>query len=72
MWVVAQVKVSACTSKGAKGEWSEKAYDCEIACNSLKGKISQKGLVEYFESRPHNVVSFFFENEEEVEEWYEQ
>ena len=39
MHVVAlEKKASTCRSKGAKGEWIEKVYDCVIAYNSLKGK----------------------------------
>ena len=37
--------------KGAKGEWIEKVYDYVIACDSLKGKISQMEVVGDFESR---------------------
>ena len=36
----------------------EKVYDYVIACNSLKGKISQMKVVEDFESRPHKAVTF--------------
>ena len=59
MHVVAPEKASMCRSKGVKGERIEKVYDCVIACDSLKGKISQMAVVEDFESRPHKAVSFF-------------
>ena len=45
--------------KSAKGEWNEKVYDHVIACDSLKGKISQVEVVEDFESRPRKAVSLF-------------
>ena len=69
MHVVAPEKASTCTSKSAKGEWVEKVYDYVIACNSLKGKISQMKVVEDFESRPHKAVSFVVEREKELQEW---
>ena len=43
--------------KNAKGEWVEKVYDYVIACNSLKGNISQMNVVEDFESRPYKAVT---------------
>ena len=49
MHVVAPEKASTWRSKSAKGEWIEKVYDYVIACNSLKGKISQMDVVEDFE-----------------------
>ena len=49
MHVLATEKASTST----KGEWIEKVYDYVIACNSLKGKISQMEVVEDFASRPH-------------------
>ena len=72
MHVFAPEKASTCRSKSAKGEWIEKVCDNVIACNSLKGKISQMGVMEDFESRPHKTVSFFVERDKEVQEWNEQ
>ena len=43
-----------------------------IACNSLKGKISQVEVVEGFGSRPHKAVSFVIEREKEMKEWNQQ
>ena len=39
--MVALEKASTCRSKGTKGGCIGKVYDNVIACNSLKGKISQ-------------------------------
>ena len=47
----------------------EKVFDFVIACNSLKGKISQVKVVEDFESRPHEAVSFVVERGKEIQEW---
>ena len=47
--------------KNAKGEWVEKVYDYVKACSSLKGKISDVKVIEDFESRPHNAVTFVVE-----------
>ena len=58
--------------KSAKGEWIEKVYDYVIACDSLKGKISQVEVVEDFESRPHKAVSFLVESEKEIKVCSEQ
>ena len=66
MHAVAQEKGSTCRSKSEKGEWSEKVYDYVIACDSLKGKISQMEVMEDFESRPHQAVSFLVESEKGV------
>ena len=44
--VIAPEGVSTCRSKNAQGECGEKVYDYVIACNSLKGKISQMNIVE--------------------------
>ena len=49
MHVVAPKGASTCRSKGPKGEWIERTYDCVIACGSLKGKISQMEVVEDIE-----------------------
>ena len=35
---------------------------------SLRGKISQMEVVEDFESRPHNAVSFVVRREKEIKE----
>ena len=39
----------------------EKVYDYVIACSSLKGRISDTQVTEYFESRPHKAVTFIVE-----------
>ena len=62
MHVAAPERASTCRSKGAKGEWIEKIYEFAIACDSLKGIISQMEAVENFQSRPHKAV----------QEWNEQ
>ena len=59
MHVVAPKETSTCRSKSPKGEWIEKTCDYVIACNSLRGKITQMKVVEDFESRPHKAVSIF-------------
>ena len=61
MHVIAPEGVSTCRSKKCKGEWVEKVYDYVIACNSQKGKISKKKVIEDFESRPHKAVTFVVE-----------
>ena len=66
MHVVAPEKTSTC-SKGVKGKWIEKVYDC-----GLEGDISQVKVVEHFESRPHEAVSFLVERDKEVQVWNEQ
>ena len=48
---------------------SKKTYDNVIACNSLKGNITQMEVVEDFESRPHKAVSFVVKREKEIQEW---
>ena len=63
MHVVAPKEASTCRSKGPKGEWIERTYDYVVACNSLRGKLSQMKVVEDFESRPHKAVSFVVERE---------
>ena len=50
--------VSTCRSRSAKKEWVEKVYDCVIACNSLKGRISDMQVIEDFETRPHKAATF--------------
>ena len=72
MHVVLPEKASTCRSKGWKGEWIEKVYDYDIACNSLEGNISQMEVAEDFEWRPHKAVSFLFPQEMEMQEWNEQ
>ena len=72
MHVIAPEGVSTCRSKNAKGEWVEKVYDYVIACNSLKGKISQMQVVEDLKSRPHKAVTFVVERRKERQEWNEQ
>ena len=51
---------------------SKETVDCVIACNSLRGTISQVEVVEDFESRPHKAVSFVVVRREEMKEWNEQ
>ena len=58
MHVAAAEKACTCRSKGTKSEWIEKVYDYVLACNRLKGKISQMEVVEDFVSRPHKAVFF--------------
>ena len=48
MYVMAPEGVSTCRSRGAKGKWVEKVYDCVIACSSLKGRISDMQVIEDF------------------------
>ena len=72
MHVAAAEKACTCRSKGTKSEWIEKVYDYVLACNRLKGKISQMEVVEDFVSRPHKAVSFVVGSEKEMQEWYEQ
>ena len=72
MHVIAPEGVSTCRSKNAKGECVEKVYDYVIACNSLKGKISQMNVVEDVESRPHKAVTFVVERGKGRQEWNEQ
>ena len=43
-----------------------------IACDSLKGKISNMKVIEDFESRPHKAVTFVVERGKERQEWSEQ
>ena len=62
MHAVAPKEVSTCRSKGSKGEWTERTYDFVIACNSLKGNISQMKVVGDVD-RPHKPVSFVVERE---------
>ena len=63
MHVVAPKEASTCRSKGPKDEWIERTCDFVIASGSLKGKISQMEVVEDFESRPHEAVSFLVKRE---------
>ena len=72
MHVIAPEGVSTCRSKNVKGEWIEKVYDCVIACNSLKCEISKMKVVEDFESRQHEAVTFAVERGRERQEWKEQ
>ena len=46
--------------------------DYVVASGSPKGRISQMEVVEDFESRPHEAVSFVVKREKEVKEWNEQ
>ena len=71
MHVVAPKEAPTCRSKGPKDEWIERTYDCVVASGGLKGKIAQVEVVEDFESRPHEAVSFVVkrEREKDVKEW---
>ena len=69
MHVVAPKEASTCRSKSPKGEWIERTYDYAIASGCLKGKILQVEVMEDFESRPHEAVSFVVEREKEMREW---
>ena len=61
MHVVAPKEASTC-------ERIERIYDYVIASGSLKGKSSQMEVVEDFESRPHQAVSFVVRREQERKE----
>ena len=65
-------RVSTCRSRSAKGEWVEKVSDCEKACGSRKGIISDMQVIEGFESRPHKAVTFVVRRRKERQEWNEQ
>ena len=71
MNVVARIEASTSRSKGSKGEWIERTYDCVIRVTA-SGKSSQMKVVEDFESRPHKAVSFVVERDKEIQEWNEQ
>ena len=58
MHVAVPKEASTCRSKSLKDVWIERTYDHVVASGSLKGKISQMDVVEDFESRPHEAVSF--------------
>ena len=49
--------------------WIERTYDYVVASGSLKGNISQMEVVEDFESRPHEAVTFVVRREKETKEW---
>ena len=72
MFTVAPKEASTCRSKGPQGEWIERTCDYVIASHSLRGEIAQMEVMEDFESRPHNAVSFVVERNMEVQEWIEQ
>ena len=61
MHVIAPEGVSTCRSRSAKGEWEEKVYDYVTACSSPEGTILDMQLIEDFESRPHQAVTFIVE-----------
>ena len=63
MHVVDSKGASTCRSKGPKDVWIERTYGCVVASGSLRGNISQMEVVEDFESRPHNAVSFVVRGE---------
>ena len=58
--------------KKCKGEWVEKVYDYDMACSSLKGRISDMQVIEDFESRQHKAVTFVVQRGKERQEWNEQ
>ena len=60
---------STCRSKCPKSEWVERIYDCVIACHSQRGTVSQKKVMEGFESRPHKAVSFVVVRDKELQGW---
>ena len=47
MHVIVPEGVSTCRSKNDKGIWVEKVWDFVIACNSVKGKISNQEAVTF-------------------------
>ena len=51
-----------------KSELIERTYDYVIASSSLRGKINNMEVVEDFESRPHQAVTFLVEREKEIQE----
>ena len=69
--MIAPERVSTSRSKSAKGKWVGKVHDYVIACNSLKRNISQK-VVEDFESRQLQAVSFVVDRGKEIQDWNEQ
>ena len=72
MFVEAPKEVSTCRSEAPKGELIERTCDCVIASQNLKRKIINMEVVEDFESRPHEAVSFVIERDKEVQEWKQQ
>ena len=72
MHVVALKEASTCKSKGPKDVWFERTYDYVLACNCLKGKVTQMEVVEDFESRPHKAVPCVVKKRKEdtgMEQW---
>ena len=68
MHVVAQKE----HSRAGRKAHIERTYVYVVASGSLKGKISQMVVVEDFESRPHEAVSFVVRRENEKKEGNEQ
>ena len=64
--------VSTCRAKSSNGEMIERTYDYVVACRSLKERITHMEVVEDFESRPHQAITFVVEGEKEIQEWREQ
>ena len=60
--------VSTCPSTGPKGELVEMTFDCAVAVWSLQGKIQNSEVVEDFESRPHEAVTFRYERDTESQD----
>ena len=60
---VAPQGVSTCRSKGTKKVRIERTSDSVVASASLKGQILRMEVVENFESRPHEAVSFVVRSE---------
>ena len=71
MHLIAPEGVSMSRPKSAKGKWVGKVHDHVIACNSLKRNISPK-VVEDFESRQLQAVSFVVDRGKEIQDWNEQ
>ena len=78
MHVVAPKEASTCRSKGPKDVWPKRCVarknpsQCRCEWSSQKEQISQTQVVEDFESRPHEAVSFVVRREKEIKEWNEQ
>ena len=68
MHVVAPREASTRRSKVPKGEWVERTCDYVIASGSLKGCMLQMEVVEDFESRPHQEVSFLVERGKKIQD----
>ena len=63
---------SSCKSEGPNCELIERTYHYVIASHSFQMVIKNMEVVEDFESRPHNAVSFLVERKDEFQVWREQ